>query len=429
MALKNIIDSFKKNPIGRMNIRDLQEEEDRLKLRMLELRGDINRSERDKKQKFMDGVGEDIMKKSILAHEIKQLDTEARLYLKNFTAVNKQYMFVSNLIVVKKYEQELKKNKLWEKISNSEPNNLESMLLKTNLDGKGFEDVLKDLNTAFEITDFEAEEDEDEAQIMDAWESVELGSMDIDEAEALLVYKTSSKRAEEDEAEIQIMNAWESVELASMGTDEAETQPIYKTSSRSTGSTILDKHRLVFTKENEEVINYFIQGALNYQKMMLCEKIGEIKPKNNQIFVVHGHDEYMKETVARTLGKLNLEPIILHEQENLGKTIIEKFELFSENVSFAIILFSADDLAYERGQPYESAKYRARQNIILELGYFMGKLGRKKVVVLHKSEKNFEFPSDILGIVYIPFDPHNGWKLTLAKELKAAGYDVDFEKL
>lgn len=169
-------------------------------------------------------------------------------------------------------------------------------------------------------------------------------------------------------------------------------------------------------------------GPMGYKKKS-DEKVRDLKPQNNQIFVVHGHDEHMKETVARTLGKLDLEPIILHEQENLGKTIIEKFESCSKNVSFAIILFSADDLAYEKDQPYESARSRARQNIVLELGYFMGKLGRKNVVALHRSETDFEFPSDILGIVRIPFDSYNGWKLSLAKELKAAGYDIDFGKL
>ena len=97
----------------------------------------------------------------------------------------------------------------------------------------------------------------------------------------------------------------------------------------------------------------------------------------------------MKEAVARTLEKLGLEPIILHEQENLGKTIIEKFESCSENVSFAIVLLSPDDLGYKKDKPPESAMFRARQNVILELGYFMGKLGRKNVVALHRRWNKF----------------------------------------
>jgi predicted nucleotide-binding protein len=179
----------------------------------------------------------------------------------------------------------------------------------------------------------------------------------------------------------------------------------------------------------EDVTDYFIQWGPGYKKENSDNKVIKPKPQSNQIFIVHGHDNEMKETVARALKNIGLEPIILHEQENLGKTIIEKFESCSENVSFAIVLLSPDDLGYKKDQPPESAMFRARQNVILELGYFMGKLGRKNVVALHRSGTNFELPSDILGILYIPFDPYNGWKLSLAKELKGAGYDIDFGKL
>lgn len=179
----------------------------------------------------------------------------------------------------------------------------------------------------------------------------------------------------------------------------------------------------------EEVTDDFIQGLPGYKKTKSDEQIIESKAQRKQIFVVHGHDKEMEEAVARILEKLGLEPIILHEQAGSSKTIIEKFEACSENVSFAIVLLSPDDLGYKKDHSPESAMFRARQNVILELGYFMGKLGRKNVVALHRSETNFEVPSDILGILYISFDPYNGWKLALAKELKAAGYDIDFGKL
>ncbi|AKB67706.1 TIR domain-containing protein [Methanosarcina mazei] len=184
-----------------------------------------------------------------------------------------------------------------------------------------------------------------------------------------------------------------------------------------------------YNGEIEDVTDYFIQWGPGYKKEGSSERI--IKPiiKSNQVFVVHGHDNEMKETVARVLKNIGLEPIILHEQGNLGKTIIEKFESCSENVSFAVVLLSPDDLGYKKDKTPETAMLRARQNVILELGYFMGKLGRKKVVALNKGGTDLEVPSDILGIVYIPFDPYNGWKLALAKEIKAAGYDIDFGKL
>lgn len=200
MALKDLMDSFKKNPVDKLNPRDLQEEEIRLKNRMERLRKDINKIEKDKKQKFQEGVGADMMKKKMLAQEIKQLDTEARLKLKNFTTINKQYMFVSNLIVVKKYEQDLKKNKIWDKIGNIGSENFENALIKTSLSGKEFEEVLNDLNRVFEmdITDFEAGEDEAETQLLDAWSSVESGAMDVDEVEQTLSLEKSLEKEREE---------------------------------------------------------------------------------------------------------------------------------------------------------------------------------------------------------------------------------------
>ena len=200
MGIKDIMDSFKKNPVDKLNTRDLQEEEIRLKNRMERIRKDINKIEKDKKQKFQEGVGADMMKKKMLAQEIKQLDTEARLKLKNFTTINKQYMFVSNLTVVKKYEQDLKKNKIWDKIGEIGSENFESALINTSLVGKDFDEVLNDLNRVFEmdITDFEAGEDEAESQLLDAWSSVESGAMDVDEVEQTISLEKSLEKEREE---------------------------------------------------------------------------------------------------------------------------------------------------------------------------------------------------------------------------------------
>jgi predicted nucleotide-binding protein len=149
-------------------------------------------------------------------------------------------------------------------------------------------------------------------------------------------------------------------------------------------------------------------------------------PKN--VFVVHGHDHGMKETIARFLSKTGLNPIILHEQADEGRTVIEKFEQHAD-VSFAVAIFSKDDLAVARsalsaGTPVESLlQPRARQNVVLELGYFMGALGRKNVRAI--VEDGVETPSDYSGVLYIPFDAADGWRIKLVKELKAAGLDVD----
>jgi predicted nucleotide-binding protein len=135
----------------------------------------------------------------------------------------------------------------------------------------------------------------------------------------------------------------------------------------------------------------------------------------------------MKLTVARSLEKLDLEPIILHEQPDKGKTIIEKFEDCSEDSLFAIVLLSPDDKGCEAKNFPESAKLRTRQNVILELGYFIRKLGRNNVLVFFKEDNDFELPSDILGILFTPFD--NGWEMKMVKELKSSGYNVDANRL
>jgi predicted nucleotide-binding protein len=141
---------------------------------------------------------------------------------------------------------------------------------------------------------------------------------------------------------------------------------------------------------------------------------------NQNIFIVYGHNIAVQQSVARTLEKLGLNPIILHEQPNAGKTIIEKFELYS-NVGFAIILLTDDDEGKSKIEI--DLKSRARQNVVLELGYFIGLLGRNRVLPLYS--EGVELPSDIHGLLYVPIDRAGTWKFALVRELKAAGYSVD----
>lgn len=145
---------------------------------------------------------------------------------------------------------------------------------------------------------------------------------------------------------------------------------------------------------------------------------------NKKVFIVHGHDEAARETVARFIEKLELTPIILHEQVSAGRTIIEKLEAFAE-VGYAIVLLTPDDEGKKKKEV--SLKDRARQNVILELGYFIGKLKRENVCALHKG--TVEIPSDYLGVLFVPFDDSNGWQLKLAKEMKAAGLKIDMNKV
>ena len=142
---------------------------------------------------------------------------------------------------------------------------------------------------------------------------------------------------------------------------------------------------------------------------------------SNEVFVVHGKDDGAKETVARLLDTLDLQPVILHEQPNQGRTIIEKFEQYAQ-VGFAVVLLTPDDICSPPDQS-GSSRPRARQNVILELGFFLGRLGRNRTFALKKGD--LELPSDYDGVLYIPMDDKGAWRVDLVRELKGAGLDVD----
>jgi predicted nucleotide-binding protein len=149
------------------------------------------------------------------------------------------------------------------------------------------------------------------------------------------------------------------------------------------------------------------------------------KSLGQDVFIVHGHDEAAKEAVSRFIEKLGFKAIVLHEQPNAGRTIIEKFEDYS-NVGFAVVLLTPDDVGAARDEAV-NGKPRARQNVILELGYFFAKLGRERVCALYKEE--IELPSDIYGLLYVPLDTTGAWRLSLAKEMKYVGFSVDMNKV
>jgi predicted nucleotide-binding protein len=151
-----------------------------------------------------------------------------------------------------------------------------------------------------------------------------------------------------------------------------------------------------------------------------------VKKENNQVFIVHGHDNEAKETVARFVEKLGLRAVILHEQPNHGRTIIEKFEEFSEKISFAIVLLTPDDFGAPKSD-LKNPKPRARQNVIYELGFFNAKLSRSKVFVLKKG--NVEILSDYLGVIYEEMDEKGSWKNKLVGELEEVKIFISPENL
>lgn len=146
-----------------------------------------------------------------------------------------------------------------------------------------------------------------------------------------------------------------------------------------------------------------------------------VAPTSKKIFIVHGHDDAALQSVARFIERIGLEAIILSEQANQGKTIIEKIEANS-NVGFAVVLLTPDDVG---GKTVADLHPRARQNVLLELGYFMCRLGRSNVCTLKKG--NIDIPTDFAGIVWQNMDDGGSWKQTLARELATTGkYQIDW---
>lgn len=174
-----------------------------------------------------------------------------------------------------------------------------------------------------------------------------------------------------------------------------------------------------------------IDDIIGYLKGLSQEETPRTKKKqiknnennNKSVFIVHGHNKALRTEVKTVLLELGLKPIILSEQANGGKTVIEKFEENSEQVNYAIILMTADD----EGKAVKDTDYRlrARQNVILEMGYFMSRLKRSNVFLL--LEDDIELPSDINGVVYASV--RENWKFMLVKELKNCGYQVSADDL
>lgn len=149
-----------------------------------------------------------------------------------------------------------------------------------------------------------------------------------------------------------------------------------------------------------------------------ASEVGADGSSQPTIFLVHGHDDRAKSEVARFIEKLGGAVVILHEQANRGRTLIEKFEQESSGASFAVVLLTADDIG---GAIDDVQEKRARQNVVFELGYFVGALGRSRVAAL--LEEGVEKPGDYDGVAWIPL--LGDWRLGLAKEMRAAGLPVD----
>ncbi|MFZ5579427.1 MAG: TIR domain-containing protein [Pseudomonadota bacterium] len=148
-----------------------------------------------------------------------------------------------------------------------------------------------------------------------------------------------------------------------------------------------------------------------------------------KVFVVYGHEPDTRAQLEAMLRRWDLEPLILDQLPSEGQTIIEKLEKHTNEANFCVVLATPDDVGYRSGHEDEKA-YRARQNVVLELGMMLSRLGRRNVAILLKQQENMERPSDIQGLIYIPFkDSVTDGAVLLAKEMAAQGYKIDIGKL
>lgn len=183
---------------------------------------------------------------------------------------------------------------------------------------------------------------------------------------------------------------------------------------------------------NGAIVNCFRNGNHNIQGKNQQEVKEYLKDAqtviNKKVFVVYGHDEIAKTQLEAMLRRWDLEPIILDQRASAGQTIIEKLEECGSEVGYAIVLATPDDEGKAKSET--TYKSRVRQNVVLELGMFLSKLGREKVAILLKEATDFEKPSDIQGLIYIPFQNKvDDASISLIRELSRQGYKIDSTRI
>jgi len=188
---------------------------------------------------------------------------------------------------------------------------------------------------------------------------------------------------------------------------------------------------------NGAIVNLFDTGKLSVQgknseeiRALLTESnVKNTKINNKKVFVVYGHDQNARTQLEAMLRRWDLEPLILDQLASSGQTVIEKLEEYIKQASFGIVLATPDDYGYAKAEP-DKKKFRVRQNVVLELGMLLAKMGRPNVAILLSQTEEMERPSDIDGLIYIPFKGNvEETKLSLAKEMEKCGYKISATQL
>jgi len=192
--------------------------------------------------------------------------------------------------------------------------------------------------------------------------------------------------------------------------------------------------RTVSVHDNGRV---YVQGGKQPERVRelqrsLDEHLQGVGPRpltSRKVFVVYGHDTKAKMELENLLRRWHLEPLILDQLPSKGQTIIEKIEHYRGQAEFAVVLATPDDEGHVAHRPDERL-YRARQNVVLELGMLLAMLGRSRVAILLKNTVEMERPSDIQGLIYFPFSEHVAEvSVPLAKEMNGQGLSIDLDRL
>jgi predicted nucleotide-binding protein len=193
--------------------------------------------------------------------------------------------------------------------------------------------------------------------------------------------------------------------------------------------SLYDKGSIVVQGKNPEAIRALLGMETSRAAELGSKRVHNASGGARNVFVVYGHDEGAKVKLDSMLRRWGLNPLILDQLPSGGQTIIEKLEYHRSQANFAVVLATPDDVGYRAGHE-EEKKSRARQNVVLELGMMLAILGRSRVAILLRHQKSMERPSDIDGLIYIPFeDDVEETKLLLAKEIDNQGIKIDLGRL
>ena len=194
----DILDKIKGNPINKVDIRDLKIEEKKIENRQARTKKQIDEIEKEKNEYIQEGVGADLLTKKTITVKFSKLDNQGKMYLKNFMADNKRLLFVSNLLIVKESENELKSSKVWKTLTSISSDDLEKSLINLSLNGDDFNDTLDKLNDVFgdNLPDYENSENPVETELMTAWANIEAGIMSSEDVEKMTSIERSLEKSD-----------------------------------------------------------------------------------------------------------------------------------------------------------------------------------------------------------------------------------------